>query len=198
MLALIECDPYSPVLEAEPVDVTLEPFFNDLERLYSREDLLPAAAGRVVAGQLKVTMREEYIAWARLLGKPARVLLLSESESPESLGSEVRVISSQEAREEEEAMYPLPSWQLYRFVRPLSEAERSRFADTVRRALSATGRARLCSTIDFFDQDRAAEFMAFLPPYDDESRRELQTAVFRYSVEDVRILAFNGHRFGPR
>jgi hypothetical protein len=197
MFAVVECEPNSALLVVEPVDVTREPFFADLERLYTGSTTLPMAAGRVVDGRLHVTARQEYIAWAKRLGKPARVLVSKDSEPPEILGFAVRIINRDEARKEEESPLKEPAWQIYRFVRPLSAVERTRFSEAVQAGLSATGRARLCSDITFFDQGRAVELEAFVPPFDDESRRELQAAMLRFSFQVVRITAFNGHGLGP-
>jgi hypothetical protein len=197
VLGVIELDPNSPLLDVEFVDVTRKPFFADRERLYSRAAILPVAIGRVVGGRLQVTSNQEYVAWARLLGKPARVMISGESEAPEQLGPQVRIMSPAEAREEGESMYDEPAWQIYRFERGLSSAEQVRFSDAVRRGLSATGRSRLCSPITFFDDGSAVEFTGFVPPYDDYSRRELQISMLRFSAEVVRIVAFNGRRFGP-
>lgn len=197
MFVIVECDPSSQLLEVESVDVTRERFFADRERLYSRAAILPVAAGRIVGGRLEVTAQQAYVAWAKRLGKPARVLVSKDSEPPETLGPAVRIISGEEARREEEAAFDEPAWQIYRFFRPLSSVEQRQFSEVVRAGLSATGRARLCSDITFFEDGRAVELEAFIPPFDDESRRELQAAMLRFSSEVVRIVAFNGHGFGP-
>ncbi|MGQ0572059.1 MAG: hypothetical protein ACT4P5_21345, partial [Armatimonadota bacterium] len=198
MPTVIECDARAPVLDVEAdVDIAREPFFPDLERLYQRSTLLPAATGRVVGGRIKVTGRAEYIAWARAMGRPARVVIFGDTRGLDCGEQHVRVMSPEEAREEEAALLAKPAWKIYRFERVLSVGEQKGFVESVESGLSVTGRARLCSRVSFFDQGRAAEFLAFVPPYDDSSRRMLQASVVRFSQETVKIEAFNGHRFMP-
>jgi len=198
MPTVIECDPDSPVLDfAESVDIERGPFFADLERLYRRSSILPAALGRVVGGQVKVVQRAEYAQWARRLGRRVRVVLQGGLQGIDQLGTEVQVISAEALSQEEERMFQEPSWQIYRFVRPLSRVEREEFVKVVDSATSATGRMELCSPVDFFDNDQAAEFLAFVPPHDDESRRALLASFLRFSMEVVRIVAFNGRHFMP-
>lgn len=198
MPTVIECDPDSPVLDvSEPVDIKREPFFADLERLYRRSSVLPAVLGRVVGGQVKVIQRADYIEWARMLGRRIRVVLSGGLQGIDQIGPQVQVISAEELRQEEERMFQEPAWQIYRFVRPLSAAEQEEFVKIVDSAISVTGRMKLFSAVDFFDHDQAAEFLAFVPPYDDESRRALQASFLRFSLEAVKIVAFNGNYFMP-
>jgi hypothetical protein len=199
MPTVIECDPDSPALDVpESVDIAQEPFFADLERLYRRASVLPAALGRMVGTQVKVLQRAEYIAWARMLGRRARVVLLDISpQGIEQVAQGLRVIDSQEARQEEEVMLSKPSWQIYRFVKALPAPERTEFSQAVTSAMSISGRAKVCSPIEFFDENRAAEFQAFIPPFDDSSRRALLASLLRFSQEVTQIVAFNGHRFMP-
>lgn len=193
MVLVLECNPNSSVICAEaPVELKQERFFDDRLRIYERLERLPPAEGEIVRGRIHIVGRQQFLAWARYLGKPIRIAVTGDATDLEDLGPDVQVLTRDDLLREEEEDFTKPAWQLYRFGRSLTDSEKESFRQAVADAVIATGRIKLESSLQYFDSDRAVEFLVFIPPFDHESAKALLRAVLWFHSNVVPVIGFQG------